>query len=40
MAAPEMLEENCGYEGPIHLIFEAFRIEKPSTKNDIYCGLL
>ena len=26
LAAPEMLELNCGYEGPVHLIFEAFRI--------------
>jgi len=26
-AAPEMLVLNCGYEGPVHLIFEAVRIE-------------
>jgi len=27
LAAPEMLEQNCDYTGPIHLIFEAVRIE-------------
>lgn len=27
MAAPEMLELNCGYTGPIHLIFEGVRVE-------------
>jgi len=27
LAAPEMLELNCDYTGPIHLIFEAVRIE-------------
>ena len=27
LAAPELLEFNCQYEGPIHLIFEAVRIE-------------
>jgi len=27
LAAPELLEFNCRYEGPIHLIFEAVRIE-------------
>ena len=26
-AAPEMLVLNCNYEGPVHLIFEAVRIE-------------
>ena len=27
LAAPEMLELNCDYTGPVHLIFEAIRIE-------------
>ena len=27
IAAPEMLELNCGYKGPIHLRYEAERIE-------------
>ena len=27
MAAPEMLELNCGYTGPIQLTFEASRID-------------
>ena len=27
LAAPEMLELNCGYTGPVHLVFEAVRIE-------------
>ena len=27
LAAPELLEYNCRYEGPIHLIFECVRIE-------------
>jgi hypothetical protein len=27
MAAPEMLELNCGYSGPIDLIFEAVRMD-------------
>ena len=27
LAAPEMLELNCDYSGPIHLIFEAVRVE-------------
>ena len=27
LAAPEMLELNCGYTGPVYLIFEAVRIE-------------
>ena len=27
IAAPEMLELNCGYKGPIQLRFEAERIE-------------
>ena len=27
IAAPEMLELNCGYKGPIHLKFEAERNE-------------
>jgi len=27
IAAPEMLELNCGYKGPIQLIFEAIRTE-------------
>ena len=27
LASPEMLELNCHYVGPIHLIFEAVRIE-------------
>ena len=27
LAAPEMLESNCDYTGPIHLIFEAVRVE-------------
>ena len=29
-AAPEMLELNCDYIGPVHLIFEAERIEMVS----------
>ena len=27
MAAPEMLELNCGYAGPVQITFEAFRID-------------
>ena len=27
LAAPEMLKLNCDYTGPIHLIFEAVRVE-------------
>jgi len=27
VAAPEMLELNCGYKGPIKLVFEAERME-------------
>ena len=27
LAAPEILELNCDYTGPIHLIFEAVRVE-------------
>ena len=27
LAAPEMLDLNCDYTGPIHLVFEAVRIE-------------
>ena len=27
LAAPEMLALNCDYTGPIHLIFEAVRVE-------------
>ena len=27
MAAPEMLELNCGYSGPVKLIFEVLRID-------------
>ena len=27
LAAPAMLELNCDYTGPIHLIFEAVRVE-------------
>jgi len=27
MAVPEMLELNCGYKGPVHIIFEAVRID-------------
>jgi hypothetical protein len=27
LAAPEMLEVNCNYTGPVHLIFESVRIE-------------
>ena len=27
VAAPEMLELNCGYKGPIHLKFEVERVE-------------
>jgi predicted RNase H-like HicB family nuclease len=27
LAAPELLEFNCQYEGPIYLIFEAIRSE-------------
>ena len=27
LAAPEMLELNCDYTEPIHLVFEAVRIE-------------
>jgi len=27
MAAPEMLELNCGYKGPVQIVFEALRIE-------------
>ena len=30
LAAPEMLELNCNYTGPVHLFFEAERIEKVS----------
>lgn len=30
LAAPEMLELNCGYVGPIYLSFEAERVEKVS----------
>ena len=30
LAAPEMLELNCNYTGPVHLLFEAERIEKVS----------
>ena len=30
LAVPEMLELNCNYIGPIHLLFEAERIEKVS----------
>ena len=25
--APELLEHNCNYSGPVHLIFESVRIE-------------
>jgi len=28
VAAPELLEESCGYIGPIDIIFESLRIEK------------
>jgi len=28
MAAPEMLELNCGYTGPVQIKFEAVRIDK------------
>jgi len=28
IAAPEVLEESCGYIGPIDLIFESVRVEK------------
>jgi len=27
MAAPEMLELNCGYHGPVQITFEAIRID-------------
>ena len=27
MAAPEMLELNCGYTGPVQIVFEAVRID-------------
>ena len=27
LAAPEMLELNCDYTGPVYLVFEAVRIE-------------
>jgi len=27
LAAPELLQLNCQYEGPVYLIFEAVRIE-------------
>ena len=27
-AAPEVLEANLGYSGPVHILFEAERIEK------------
>jgi len=27
MAAPEMLELNCGYRGPVQITFEAVRID-------------
>ena len=30
LAAPEMLELNCDYTGPVHLSIEAERIEKVS----------
>ena len=30
-AAPEMLELNCNYTGPVHLLFEAERIETVSA---------
>ena len=30
LAAPEMLELNCDYTGPVHLSFEAERIERVS----------
>jgi len=28
IAAPEMIELNCGYTGPIQLVFEAVRVDK------------
>ena len=31
LAAVEMLELNCDYTGPIHLIFEAVRVEKANS---------
>ena len=30
LAAPEMLELNCDYIGPVHIFFEAERIERVS----------
>jgi len=30
LAAPEMLELNCNYTGPVHIFFEAERIERVS----------
>ena len=27
MAAPEMLELNCGYSGPVQITFEAMRVD-------------
>ena len=27
MAAPEMLELNCGYSGPLQIVFEAIRVD-------------
>ena len=30
LAVPEMLELNCNYTGPVHLSFEAERVEKVS----------
>ena len=30
LAAPEILELNRGYTGPVHLLFEAERVEKVS----------
>ena len=30
LAAPEMLELNCDYTGPVHISFEAERIERVS----------
>ena len=30
LAAPEMLELNCDYIGPVHISFEAERIERVS----------
>jgi hypothetical protein len=34
-AAPEMLELNCNYIGPVHLIFEAVRIEKGIERDKV-----